>query len=217
MHQLMAATMDDVVEEIHRIQKNARAHGFKQRPIWPMIIMKTPKGWTGPKTVDGKPAEGSWRSHQVPFGEVAEKPGHLKLLEKWMRSYKAQELFDKNGTLHPELAALAPKGDRRMGANPHTNGGKLLRSLKLPDFRSYAVNVPKPGAVNAEATRRMGMMLRDVIKLNESSRNFRIFGPDETASNRLGNCFEVTDRQFTGEILKTDDHLSRPTDASWKC
>ncbi len=206
MHQLMAATMDEVVEEIRRIQKKARTEGFKERPIWPMIILRSPKGWTGPKTVDGKPTEGSWRSHQVPFGELAEKPQHLKLLEKWMRSYKPQELFDKTGRLLPELAALAPKGERRMGANPHANGGKLLRSLKLPDFQSYAVDVPKPGAVTGEATRRMGMFLRDVIKLNAEARNFRLMGPDETESNRLGNCLEATNRQFTGEILKTDEH-----------
>ncbi len=206
MHQLMAATMDQVIDEIHAIQKSARMHGFEERPIWPMIIMRTPKGWTGPKTVDGKPTEGSWRSHQVPFGELAEKPEHLKLLEKWMRSYKPEELFDKNGTLLPELAALAPKGERRMGANPHANGGKLLRKLKLPEFQSYAVEVSKPGAVTAEATRRMGMFLRDVIKLNAEARNFRLMGPDETESNRLGNCFEVTNRQFTGEIYKTDEH-----------
>ncbi len=206
MHQLMAATMDEVVQEIHRIQKKARAGGFKERPIWPMIIMKTPKGWTGPKEVDGKPTEGSWRSHQVPFGELAEKPQHLKLLEKWMRSYKPEQLFDKNGKFLEKYAALAPKGERRMGANPHANGGRLLRGLKMPDFRNYAVPVPKPGAVNGEATRRMGMMLRDVMKLNADTRNFRLMGPDETESNRLGNCFEVTNRQFTGEILKTDEH-----------
>jgi len=208
MHQLMAATLDEVIEGIHRIQKEARQHGFKQRPIWPMIIMRTPKGWTGPKEVDGKPTEGSWRSHQVPFGELAEKPQHLKLLEKWMKSYRPQELFDKNGRLLSELAALAPKGERRMGANPHANGGKLLRDLKLPDFRDYAVAVPKPGAVTAEATRLMGAMLRDLIKLNTDSRSFRLFGPDETESNRLGSCFETTNRVFTGEILKTDEHLA---------
>ena len=208
MHHLMAATLDEVIEGIHRIQKEARQHGFKQRPIWPMIIMRTPKGWTGPKEVDGKPTEGSWRSHQVPFGELAEKPQHLKLLEKWMKSYRPQELFDKNGRLLSELAALAPKGERRMGANPHANGGKLLRDLKLPDFRDYAVAVPKPGAVTAEATRLMGAMLRDLIKLNTDSRSFRLFGPDETESNRLGSCFETTNRVFTGEILKTDEHLA---------
>jgi xylulose-5-phosphate/fructose-6-phosphate phosphoketolase len=208
MHQLMAGTLDQVIADIRRIQKDARTNGFKQRPIWPMIILRTPKGWTGPKEVDGKPAEGSWRSHQVPFAELAEKPGHLRLLETWMKSYKPRELFDENGRLRPELAELAPKGERRMGANPVANGGKLLRDLKMPDFRDYAVKVPKPGAVTAEATRIMGTLLRDVIKLNAEARNFRVFGPDETTSNRLSACFEATDRQFTGEILKTDEHLA---------
>ena len=208
MHQLMAATLDQVIAEIRQIQKDARANGFKQRPIWPMIILRSPKGWTGPKEVDGKPAEGSWRSHQVPLSELAEKPEHLKLLEKWMKSYKPQELFDQTGKLIPELADLAPKGERRMGANPVANGGKLLRDLKMPDFREYAVAVPSPGSVNGEATRVMGAFLRDVLKLNAEARNFRVFGPDETESNRLGACFEATDRVFTGEILKTDEHLS---------
>ncbi len=208
MHQLMAGTLDQVIEEIQRIQKDARAKGFRQRPAWPMIILRTPKGWTGPKEVDGKPTEGSWRSHQVPFAELAEKPGHLKLLETWMKSYKPQELFDRSGKLILELAELAPKGDRRMGANPNANGGLLLRDLKLPDFRDYAVAVPGPGSATAEATRIMGAFLRDVLKLNADPRNFRVFGPDETASNRLSACFEATDRVFTGEILKTDDHLS---------
>jgi xylulose-5-phosphate/fructose-6-phosphate phosphoketolase len=168
--------------------------------------MRTPKGWTGPKMVDGKPAEGSWRSHQVPFAELAEKPGHLKLLETWMRSYKPKELFDESGRLKPELAELAPKGERRMGANPVANGGKLLRDLRMPDFRDYAVAVPSPGSVSAEATRIMGTFLRDIIKANADARNFRLFGPDETESNRLGACFGVTNRQFTAEILKTDEH-----------
>ena len=208
MHQLMAATLDKVIEEIRQIQKDVRATGFKQRPIWPMIILRSPKGWTGPKEVDGKPTEGSWRSHQVPLSELAEKPEHLKLLEKWMKSYKPQELFDQTGKLIPELADLAPKGERRMGANPIANGGKLLRDLKMPDFRDYAVAVPSPGSVTAEATRVMGTFLRDVLKLNAESPNFRVFGPDETESNRLGACFEATDRVFMGEILKTDEHLS---------
>ena len=208
MHQLMAATLDQIVAEIKRIQRAARAKGFKQRPIWPMIILRTPKGWTGPKTVDGLPTENSWRSHQVPLSELAEKPQHLKLLEKWLKSYMPQELFDKTGRLLSELAELAPKGERRMGANPHANGGKLLRDLKMPDFRDYAVAVPSPGSVTGEATRVMGGFLRDVIKLSAEARNFRVFGPDETESNRLGRCFEATDRVFTGEILKTDEHLS---------
>ena len=208
MHQLMATTLDRVIKKIRKIQKVARAKGFRQRPIWPMIIMRTPKGWTGPKEVDGKPTEGSWRSHQVPLAELAEKPEHLKLLEKWMKSYKPQELFDQAGRLIPELADLAPKGERRMGANPVANGGKLLRDLKMPNFRDYAVAVPSPGSVNGEATRVMGAFLRDVLKLNSEARNFRVFGPDETESNRLGACFETTDRAFMGEILKTDEHLS---------
>jgi xylulose-5-phosphate/fructose-6-phosphate phosphoketolase len=208
MHQLMATTLDRVIKKTRKIQKVARAKGFRQRPIWPMIIMRTPKGWTGPKEVDGKPTEGSWRSHQVPLAELAEKPEHLKLLEKWMKSYKPQELFDQAGRLIPELADLAPKGERRMGANPVANGGKLLRDLKMPNFRDYAVAVPSPGSVNGEATRVMGAFLRDVLKLNSEARNFRVFGPDETESNRLGACFETTDRAFMGEILKTDEHLS---------
>jgi xylulose-5-phosphate/fructose-6-phosphate phosphoketolase len=208
MHQLMAGTLDKVIEEIHKLQRTARTNGFKQRPAWPMIVLRTPKGWTGPKKVDGKPAEGSWRSHQVPFSELAEKPSHLKLLESWMKSYKPEELFDSSGKLRPELAELAPEGERRMGANPNTNGGKLLHDLKMPDFRDYAVAVPSPGAVTAEATRVMGRFLRDLIKLNADARNFRVFGPDETESNRLSACFEATDRVFTGEILKTDEHLA---------
>jgi xylulose-5-phosphate/fructose-6-phosphate phosphoketolase len=208
MHQLMAGTLDRVISEIKSIQKDARSHGFKKRPIWPMIILRTPKGWTGPKEVDGLPVEGTWRAHQVPLSELATKPEHVKILEKWMKSYKPEELFDRNGKLIPELADLAPKGDRRMGANPHANGGVLLRALKLPDFRDYAVPVPEPGTVRAEATAVMGTFLRDVMKLNLDSRNFRVFGPDETASNRLTHLFEVTERAFDGEIIGTDDHLS---------
>src|SRR5882762_7114483 len=208
MHQLMAATMDRVIAEIKGIQRAARTRGFKQRAAWPMIILRTPKGWTGPKEVDGKKTEGSWRSHQVPLTDLAEKPNHMRLLEKWLKSYKPEELFDEGGRLRPELAELAPKGERRMGANPVANGGLLLRDLKMPDFRDYALAVPKPGSVSGEATRVMGGLLRDVIKLNAQSPNFRVFGPDETESNRLSACFEVTDRVFTGEILKTDEHLS---------
>jgi len=210
MHQLMAATLDDVLAEMKKIQSAARSkERGPERPCWPMIVMKTPKGWTGPKEVDGKPTEGSWRSHQVPLSELAEKPQHLKLLEKWMKSYKPEELFDQGGKLKQELAELAPKGDRRMGANPHANGGKLLRDLKMPDFRDYAVAVPKPGSATGEATRVLGSFLRDVIKLNEAQRNFRIFGPDETESNRLTNVFEATNRVFEGEILKTDEHIAQ--------
>jgi xylulose-5-phosphate/fructose-6-phosphate phosphoketolase len=207
MHQLMAATLDAVIAEIKRIQTEARDHGFKKRPVWPMIVLRSPKGWTGPKTVDRLPVEGTWRSHQVPLSNLADNPAHVKQLEKWMKSYKPQELFDNNGKLVPELADLPPGGDRRMSANPHANGGLVLRDLKIPDFRDYAVDVPEPGAVNAEATRVMGAFLRDVIRSNQDQRNFRVFGPDETASNRLTRLFEATDRQFTAEILKTDEHL----------
>ncbi|MEW6331336.1 MAG: phosphoketolase family protein [Pseudomonadota bacterium] len=208
MHQQMAATLDAVIGEIRTIQQRARAGGVIKRARWPMIVLKTPKGWTGPKEVDGKRTEGSWRSHQVPFGELADKPGHLKLLEQWMRSYRPEELFDDNGALKPELAALAPEGARRMGANPHANGGLLLKDLRLPDIRDYAVDVPQPGQALAEPTRVMGRFLRDVMKLNREARNFRVVGPDETASNRLGALFEVTDRAWVAERLPEDDHLA---------
>ena len=208
VHQIMAATLDKVFRQIKKIQHDARTKGFKKRPIWPMIVFRTPKGWTGPKTVDGLPTEGSFRSHQVPLAEIATKPGHLRLLEKWLQSYKPRELFDKNGKLIPELAALAPIGARRMGANPQANGGLLLQDLKMPDFRDYAVPVKTPGQTDAEATRITGDFLRDVMKLTSADRNFRVFGPDETASNRLGDIFQATNRVFTAEILKTDDHLS---------
>ena len=208
MHQQMAATLDTVIGEIRAIQQGARAGGVIERPRWPMIILKTPKGWTGPKEVDGQKTEGSWRSHQVPFGELAEKPAHLKLLEQWLKSYRPEELFDARGELRPELAALAPQGTRRMGANPHANGGLLLRDLRLPDFRDYAVDVPQPGQALAEPTRILGTFLRDVMQLNSDSRNFRVVGPDETASNRLGALFEVTGRAWVAERLPGDDHLA---------
>ncbi len=208
VHQIMAATLDKIFRQIKKIQHDARTKGFKKRPAWPMIVFRTPKGWTGPKTVDGLPTEGSFRSHQVPLAELATKPGHLRLLEKWMQSYKPRELFDQTGKLIPELAELAPTGTRRMGANPQANGGLLLHDLKIPDFRDYAVRIPSPGQVTAEATRIMGDLLRDVMKLNSAENNFRLFGPDETASNRLGDVFQVTNRVFTGEILKTDDHIA---------
>ncbi|MBI5751856.1 MAG: phosphoketolase family protein [Hydrogenophilales bacterium] len=208
MHQLMAATLDTVLAEIKLIQQRARSEGFTERPRWPMIILNSPKGWTGPREVDGKPAEGSWRSHQVPFGEVATKPEHLKLLEEWMRSYHPQELFDESGAFKAELAALAPSGNQRMGANPHANGGALLKDLRQPDFRDYAVAVTEPGATEAESTRVMGNFLRDVMRLNREARNFRVVGPDETASNRLGALFEVTDRAWLAERLASDDHLA---------
>jgi xylulose-5-phosphate/fructose-6-phosphate phosphoketolase len=206
VHQQMAATFDAVIEEIRGIQKQAREHGFTKRPVWPMIVMVTPKGWTGPKEVDGKPMEGTFRAHQVPLSELGTKPEHLTMLETWMRGYRPEELFDETGRLVPELAALAPQGTRRMGSNPHANGGVLLRKLRLPDFRQYAVPVPKPGVETAEATRALGRMLRDTLKLNAD--NFRIFGPDETSSNRLDAIFEVTGRTSTAKILPLDDHVS---------
>jgi xylulose-5-phosphate/fructose-6-phosphate phosphoketolase len=208
MHQTMAATLESIVEEIQSIQRSAREHGFTERPQWPMIVLDSPKGWTGPKIVDGVKIEGTFRAHQVPLAELSTKPGHLKMLEEWMKSYHPEELFDEQGTLIAELAELAPQGTRRMGANPHANGGALLRDLHLPDFRSYAVEVPKPGTVVAEATRALGNMLRDVLTLNQGSRNFRIFGPDETASNRLGAVFEVTDRTSTAIVIPEDDHVA---------
>jgi xylulose-5-phosphate/fructose-6-phosphate phosphoketolase len=208
MHRLMADTMDTVIAEIKAIQSDARKNGVARRPRWPMIILRTPKGWTGPKEVDGLKTEDSWRSHQVPLTEMASKPDHVKLLEEWMKSYKPEELFDENGKLTPELAELAPRGARRMGANPHANGGLLLKDLKMPDFRDYAIEVPKPGQVLAEATRVMGRLLRDVMKLNMNERNFRVMGPDETASNRLNALFEVTDRTWMGETIPEDVHLS---------
>ena len=206
-HRAMAATLETVVAEIHAIQADARANGRAERPRWPMIILRTPKGWTGPETVDGKKTEGSWRSHQVPLAEMASNPGHVRQLEAWMKSYRPEELFDEAGTLIPELAALAPTGDRRMGANPHANGGLLLQDLHLPDFRDYAAPVPRPGAELAEATRVLGGFLRDVMARNLDRRNFRVFGPDETASNRLGALFEVTDRTWMAERAPDDEQL----------
>ena len=205
MHHLMAATLDRVVGEIQSIQHDARKKGFKERPRWPMIVLRSPKGWTGPKVVDGKPTEGTWRSHQVPMGDMSH-PGHVKILEKWMKSYRPRELFDKAGKLRSELADLAPKGERRMSANPHANGGLFLRDLRLPDFRDYAVKVSKPGAVDGEATRVQGEFIRDVIKLNPAT--FRVFSPDETSSNRWGATFEVTNRCSTAEIVSGDDHVA---------
>ncbi len=208
MHQLMAYTLDKIVGDIQSIQADARKNGFKGRPRWPMIVLRTPKGWTGPKTVDGKQVEGTWRSHQVPVTDFAAKPEHVKILEHWMKSYRPEELFDKSGKLIPELAELAPTGARRMGANPHANGGVLLRDLRMPNFRDYALDVPKPGVVEAEAATIQGRFIRDVMKLNAEARNFRVFSPDETASNRWGAVFEVTDRCSTAEIIPGDDHLS---------
>ncbi|MDF5733459.1 MAG: phosphoketolase family protein [Rhizonema sp. PD38] len=208
MHQLMAATLDTVIHEIKEIQEEARTNGFSQRPQWPMIILRSPKGWTGPKEIDGKKLEGFWRAHQVPFGEIASNPEHLKRLEEWMKSYKPEELFDEKGRLIPELAELAPKGQRRMGDNPHANGGLLLQDLKMPEFEDYAVEVDKPGAVVAEATKVAATFLRDILKLNQENRNFRILGPDETESNRLQPVLEVTERVWEAEKLPEDTHLS---------
>jgi len=206
MHQLMARTLDEVISEIKTIQYDARKNGAGERPRWPMIVLRTPKGWTGPKEVDGKRTEDYWRSHQVPITDMAEKPEHVKLLEKWMRSYKPEELFDSNGTLFPDLADLAPKGTRRMGDNQHANGGILLKNLRMPDFREYAIDVPAPGQVEAESTRIAGQFLRDVVELNNT--NFRLMGPDETTSNRLNAVFEVTDRAWDAETVPYDDHLA---------
>ncbi len=206
MHELMAATIDEVVEEIAAIQQRARSGGRAGRPRWPMIVLRSPKGWTGPKEVDGLPAEGSWRSHQVPLANVRDNPAHLAQLEEWMRSYRPEELFDEHGALRVELAALAPHGQRRMGANPHANGGLLTRDLNLPDFRDYAVEVPTPATKTSEATRVLGGFLRDVMTANMD--RFRVMGPDETASNRLAALFETTNRTWEAERLETDDHLA---------
>ncbi len=208
VHQQMAAALDACVAEIVRIQTEARTRGFTVRPSWPMIVLRTPKGWTGPREVDGEPVEDTWRSHQVPLAGLADHPAHLTLLEQWMKSYRPEELFDARGRLRPELQALAPAGARRMGANPHANGGALLRDLQMPDFRNYAVAVPKPGDVTAEATRVQGRFLRDVMKLNLESRNFRILSPDECTSNRWSDVFDVTDRCSTAAVLPTDEHVS---------
>ena len=208
MHQLMAETLDTVIAEIKKIQKEARDTGKAARPRWPMIIFRSPKGWTGPKKVDGLKVEGFWRAHQVPVADMATKPSHIKILEKWMKSYKAGELFDENGSLIQELAELAPKGNRRMGANPHANGGLLLRPLAMPDFRDYAIQVPEPGKITGEATKVLGQFLRDVAKMNAKYRNFRVFGPDETVSNRLSALFETTERQWMAKTLPEDEHLA---------
>lgn len=208
MHQRMAGVLDQVIAEIHRIQSEARTTGSASRPRWPMIVLRTPKGWTCPEQVDGVPVEDSWRSHQVPLSQLAAMPEHVRILEAWMKSYRPDELFDKNGTLIPDLQNLAPQGNRRMGANPHANGGTLLRDLAIPDFHLYAVDVPQPGAVSAEATRVQGELIRDVLQLNKDERNFRVFSPDETASNRWSAVFEVTDRCSVAERLPGDDHVS---------
>ena len=208
MHQLMAATLDRVIDEIKRIQNDARS-GKKgaDRPRWPMIVLRSPKGWTCPKEIDGKRTEDYWRSHQVPMAEMHSNPAHVQILEGWMKSYKPEELFDQDGRLRAELAELPPKG-ARMSANPHTNGGLLLKELRLPDFRDYAVEVPSPGAVNAEATRVMGRFLRDVMKLSLPNKNFRLFSPDENNSNRWQDVLEITNRAWMAERFDYDDKLA---------
>jgi xylulose-5-phosphate/fructose-6-phosphate phosphoketolase len=206
MHDRMAAALDEAMDEIAAIQRTARVDGDQSRPRWPMIILRSPKGWTGPKEVDGLPAEGSFRSHQVPMSDVREKPEHLAMLERWLHSYRPDELFDASGALREDLADLPPRGARRMSANPHTNGGLLLRDLALPDFRDYAVAVERPATTSSEATKVLGAFLRDIIRRNPET--FRLFGPDETASNRLSPVFEATDRAWDAETLPTDDHLA---------
>ena len=208
MHQLMAGVLDKVIVEIRKMQRNARGKNDASRPRWPMIVLNSPKGWTGPKVVDGLQSEGTFRAHQIPLQVDKDHPDHLKILEAWMKSYKPEELFDAQGRLIPELADLAPSGTRRMGANPHTNGGVLLRDLKMPDFKEYAVNVPTPGSVDAADTHVLGVFLRDVVQLNSMERNFRIFGPDETLSNRLNAVFEVTDRQWEARTEDNDEFLA---------
>lgn len=207
MHRLMAETLDAVVGEIQKIKRDAQVNGTVQRPVWPMIVLRTPKGWTCPAEIDGKQVEDYWRSHQVPMGDM-DKPAHIKILERWMKSYKPEELFDETGRLRPELAELAPKGDRRMSANPHANGGLLLKDLRLPDFRDYAVPVKEPGAVDAEATRVMGQFLRDTMKLNLDQQNFRLFSPDENNSNRWQDVLQVTGRTWMADRYPHDDRLS---------
>ena len=208
MHRLMAGTLDMIVDQIHAIQVAAREKNVFVRPRWPMIVLRSPKGWTGPKEVDGKKVEGFWRAHQVPIDNVRGNPAHLGLLEEWMRTYEPQNLFDETGCLRSELSALAPLGERRMGANPHANGGLLRRELKVPPFRDYAVVIPHPGGAISEATRVLGEYLRDVIKLNSEARNFRLMGPDETSSNRLDAVFEATERVWMERIEPYDVHLA---------
>ena len=206
MHQAMAGALDEIVSDIKSIQYEARRNGEAERPQWPMLILRTPKGWTGPKEIDGVKTEDYWRSHQVPLAEMTSHPEHLKILGDWMKSYRPEELFDSNGRLYPELADLAPKGQRRMGANPHANGGLLLKDLRMPGFRDYAVEVPKPGQITAEPTKVLGSFVRDIIKHN--GENFRLVGPDEIASNRLQAVFEVTNRSWMAKTYPYDDHLS---------
>src|SRR6201997_1162701 len=207
VHQQLAGVLDTVVAEIRQIWDDARGNGVVTRPAWPMIVFRTPKGWTCPAEIDGKKCEGYWRSHQVPMGDM-DKEEHIRILEQWMKSYRPEELFDANGKLDPEWAELPPKGHRRMSDNPHANGGALLRELKMPDFRTHAVDPAKPGATSVEATRSMGKFLRDIMKLNLESKNFRLFSPDENNSNRWQDVLEVTNRCYVAEILPEDDHLA---------
>lgn len=207
MHERMAATLDAIVGDIQRIKDDAGGNGSMKRPLWPMIVLRTPKGWTCPPEIDGKRTEDYWRSHQVPMGDM-DKPAHIKILERWMKGYKPQELFDKTGALRPDLAELAPKGNRRMSANPHANGGLLLKDLRLPDFREYAITIPGPGTLEGESTRVMGGFLRDTMMLNMDQRNFRLFSPDENNSNRWQDVLDVTNRTWMADRLPYDDHLA---------
>lgn len=208
VHQDMAAALDEIIDEIHEIQRRAREDGVEERPRWPMLVLRTPKGWTCPEEVDGQKTEGHWRSHQVPMKHVRDNPQYITLLEEWMKSYRPEELFDESGAPMPEIRELAPEGERRMSANPHANGGLLLSDLQMPDFREYAVDVPSPGSVDAEATRVLGRLLRDVVAENADRRNFRLFGPDETSSNRLDAVFEETDRQWMADTVPADTNLA---------
>ncbi len=208
VHQQLHETLERCLAAIQHIQKEARVNGNLKRPRWPMIVFRTPKGWTCPKEIDGKRCEGYWRSHQVPMDAVRENPDHIRVLEGWMKSYRPEELFDASGKFNAELAALAPQGDRRMGANPHANGGRLLRDLKLPDFKAYAIAIQSPGGAMAEATREMGKFLRDVTKENLPTSNFRLFSPDENNSNRWQDVLQVTQRQWMAETVSYDDHLA---------
>jgi len=217
MHERMATVMEAAIEDIRQIQSSARARKIADRPRWPVIVLRSPKGWTGPKFVDGLQIEGTFRAHQVPLLVDPEHVEHVALLESWMRSYRPEELFDQNGRLVAELAELAPTGGRRMGANPHANGGLLLRDLKMPDFRDHAVNVSSPGERQECDTRILGMFLRDVSKMNQAERNFRIFGPDETLSNLLGAVFEVTNRQWDARATKQDEFLAPQGECSTRC
>src|SRR6202047_4036677 len=216
VHKSLAGTLDTFLAEIHEIQRVARsAPKTVKRPRWPMIVFRTPKGWTGPKFVDGKPVEGTWRAHQVPIADF-KNPEHLRQLEDWMKSYQPRELFDESGKFRDEFALLAPTGHRRMGSNPHANGGELLQPLSMPQFHDYAVAVPKPGMIEAESTRVLGKFLRDVMKLNLDKHNFRLFGPDETASNRLEAVYKVSGKEWMA-TLKRSMLISASRVASWRC